>query len=212
MLRPLLVLAFLLAAWACAAPRAAAPETVQSDEPSVQSGGERRPAPEDLSGRPAETIRHTPLGGDWRVAIPAIGVDASIVAVGLEPDGSMGAPDEPDVVGWYRHGPAPGERGNVLLDGHVDWTNRQTGVPFFGVFWYLKNLNPGARVIVSDGAQEWVYEVTEKKRYRYDDPAGISVLQPADDSRLTMITCGGNFNRATRTYDTREIVIARLVG
>ena len=173
------------------------------------------PVPQEdlvLSGRPAETVRHTPLVGEWRISIPAIGVDAPIVALGLEPDGAMAAPDGPFEVGWYQHGPAPGEPGNVLMDGHVDWSDRQTGKPFTAVFWSLRNLGGGARVIISDGSREWTYEVTERQRYRFDDPAGVSVLQPTDDARLTMITCGGTFNRETRNYDVREIVIARLVS
>ena len=167
-----------------------------------------------LSGRPAEPVpRVTPLAGNWRLQIPDIKVDAEIVAVGLDPDGAMGSPEAPDVVGWYRYGPAPGEKGNALLDGHVDWTNQQTGVPFTGVFWDLSKLDHGDKVKVRDGDREFVYEVIDKKRYQFDDPAGVSLLQNTPgEARLTLITCGGTFNRATRSYDAREIVIARLAS
>lgn len=124
----------------------------------------------------------------------------------------MGSPDGPYDVGWYKYGPAPGEKGNVLLDGHVDWTNRQTGVPFSAVFWDLKTLKPGAKVSITDGDREFVYKVTEYRRYRWDDPEGVSVLQPTEDARITMITCGGQFDRTTRNYSMREVVIATLVS
>lgn len=165
-----------------------------------------------LSGRPATAIRRTPAMGDWRIAIPAIGIDATIVSVGLDPDGAMGSPDGPHDVGWYKYGPVPGEKGNVLLDGHVDWTNRQTGVAFGAVFWDLKTLKPGTKVTITDGEQEFVYQVTEYRRYRWDDPEGVSVLQPTQDPRITMITCGGQFDRASRNYSMREVVIAELVS
>lgn len=165
-----------------------------------------------LSGRPATAVRRTPAMGEWRISIPAIGVDAGLVSVGLDPDGAMGSPDGPYEVGWYKYGPSPGENGNALLDGHVDWTNRQTGVPFGAVFWDLKVLKPGARVNITDGEREFVYQVTEYRRYRWDDPEGVSVLQPTQDSRITMITCGGQFDRSTRNYSMREVVIATLVS
>ena len=186
-----------------------APQETQRVDPS-----EAQQVPKEdliLSGRPAPVVRHTPIAGDWKIVIPSIKVEAPIVAVGLEPDGSMGAPDTPEVVGWYKHGAAPGERGNVLMDGHVDWTNRQTGVPFTGVFWDLNTLDPGDQLKITDGSREFVYEVIDKKRFKATDPEGVSVLQPTQEPRITLITCGGNFNRATHTYDTREIIIGRLV-
>jgi hypothetical protein len=41
------------------------------------------------------------------IAIPAAGVDARVVPVGLRPDGAMEVP-EVDRAGWYRLGPRPG--------------------------------------------------------------------------------------------------------
>lgn len=144
--------------------------------------------------------------------LPQIGVDAPIVPVGLEPDGSMGAPSGPDEVGWYQYGPSPGQLGNVLLDGHVDWTDPATGRPRTAVFWDLTKLSAGSKVIFSAGERQYVYAVTEKRRYRWDDPEGASVLQPTTDTRVTLITCGGAFDRATRNYSMREVIIAHLVS
>ena len=63
----------------------------------------------------------------------------------------------------------------------------------------------------TDGTAQAVYQVAEHRRYRFDDPAGVDVLQPTDDSRLTLITCGGTFDRASRSYDQRDVVIALRV-
>lgn len=131
--------------------------------------------------------------------------------VGLDPDGAMAAPETPDVVGWYSFGPLPGQQGNVLLDGHVDWTNRQTGIPFGAVFWNLSKLPTGSLITITDGADQYVYSVTEKLRFHWEDPEGASVLQPTSDTRITLITCGGAFDRATRNYSMRDVVIAYLV-
>ncbi len=146
--------------------------------------------------------------GTWRLQIPDIGVDSPIVAVALESDGALGAPAGPDVVGWYQAGASPGGPGNALLDGHVDWTDRTTGIPRGAVFWSLRQLGAGSDIIFTDGVTAIVYQVVEKRRYRGDDPAGADVLQPTDDSRLTLITCGGTFDRSSRSYDQRDVIIA----
>jgi sortase (surface protein transpeptidase) len=152
-----------------------------------------------------------PAGG-WRLRIPQIGVDAPIVPVGLDPDGALAAPEGPDVVGWYRYGPTPGQRGNVLLDGHVDWTSRQTGIPHGAVFWNLTKLSPGSQITITEDTRDYVYAVSEKLRFHWQDAKGASVLQPSTDARITLITCGGAFDRATRNYSMRDVVIAHLVN
>ncbi len=196
------------------------PDGPTADSPSPDSGSTPAPgaAPPPPEPAPA-TAPAAPVSGarspeqeGWRISIPAIGVDAAMVTIGLEADGSMGAPATPDVAGWYLYGPAPGEPGNVLVDGHVDWTNPNTGIPFTGVFWGLRQLTSGDRVIINDGARDHAYHVVEKRTYRADDPAGVEVLQPTDDSRLTLITCGGIFDRATHSYLSREVVIAQYDG
>ena len=131
---------------------------------------------------------------------------------GDEADGALGAPTGPDEVGWYQFGPAPGNQGNVLLDGHVDWTDRTTGIPRGAVFYQLRSLGVGNQIVFTDGTAQAVYQVAKHRRYRFDDPAGVDVLQPTDDSRLTLITCGGTFDRASRSYDQRDVVIALRVS
>lgn len=160
----------------------------------------------------ASKSQGTPVIPDWAIAIPSLNIRSEVVAVGLEDDGAMQAPSGPDEVGWYQFGPTPGQQGNVLLAGHVDWTDRQTGRARGAVFWSLSRAPVGSEVVVSDGASDYMYYVAEKYRFAWDDPAGVSVLQPTEDYRLTLITCGGNFDRSTRSYNMRDVVIAYLVG
>lgn len=161
---------------------------------------------------PTPGIEVAPItNGTWRLQIPEIGVNHPITEVGLEASGALGAPTGPDEVGWYKWGPPPGAPGNVLMDGHVDWTDRATGRPRGGVFFYLRQLEPGNRITFSDGQKQVVYEVVEKRRYRWDDPNGVEVLQPTEDNRLTVITCGGTFDRGSHSYDQRDVVIAKMV-
>jgi len=186
-------------------PASAAPEPGVGPDPEAP-GGWTVPPP------PLSPTAVAPLGEGWRVLIPDIGVDAAMVSVGYDADGAMGAPEGPDEVGWFRYGVAPGKAGNALLDGHVDWTDRRTNQPRTGVFWNLARLRLGSHITVVSGGRKFVYAVAEKRRYRWDDPEGVAVLQPSADARITLITCGGVFDRTTRNYSMRDVVIAHLVS
>ncbi len=214
------------------------PPTPADPPPLVAGSGPLSPAVAQTASAPAGTVQRpvepaapivefapaapvpvaavpAPLGGvapaGWRLLIPEIGVNSPIVDVGLDPDGAMAAPPDPDVLGWYRYGGQPGGAGNALIGGHVDWTDRATGIPRGAAFFRLRQLNAGSRVTFTDGATEVVYQVAEKYRFRDNDPAAVRVLQPSNDSRLTLITCGGLFDRTTRSYDQRDVIIALRV-
>ncbi len=83
--------------------------------------------------------------------VAAIDVKASLMPVGIDPDGSVQIPPagRADVAGWYAPGPTPGEAGNAVLVGHVD---SRTAGP--GVFFNLGRLNPGDEITVrrNDGS------------------------------------------------------------
>lgn len=141
-----------------------------------------------------------------------MGIEAPVTPVGLDPDGAMAAPTGPWEVGWYYPGAKAGGPGNLLLDGHVDWTDRQTGVPFGAVFWRLRELGPGDEVYVTAGDRRFTYTVEKVVRVAWDDPAGVQYLQPTAVPSATIVTCGGQFDQASRNYSHRVIVVARLAA
>src|SRR5688572_14918504 len=76
-----------------------------------------------------------------RLMIPTIGVDAALVPAGLEPDGRMAAPEGPFEVVWYDFTPKPGDAGNAVLAGHVNWRDGSRAV-----FEGLHALRPHDRI------------------------------------------------------------------
>src|ERR1700675_4252460 len=56
-----------------------------------------------------------------RLLISRIGVNAKIEARGLDANRNMETPNDYRNVAWYNLGPTPGEPGNALMNGHVDW-------------------------------------------------------------------------------------------
>ena len=98
-----------------------------------------------------------PVGAPLRLQIPAIGVDAPIVPVGLRSDGAMEVPPAAEV-GWYRLGPRPGEPGSAVLAGHIDFDGRP------GAFFELLSIPPGAEIIVTGDLSSRRYVVTAREQ------------------------------------------------
>jgi hypothetical protein len=86
------------------------------------------------AGPPAEA-------GAVSIEIPAVGVDAPVVPVGLLADRTMEVPAV-DQAGWYEPGPRPGEAGPAVIVGHVDSRRGPA------VFFWLQELRPGDRIVV----------------------------------------------------------------
>lgn len=146
----------------------------------------------------------TTVSSPKTLEIPAIGLKAPIVPIGLAADGQMEAPNGPDIVGWYRYGPKPGESGNSLMTGHLDWKTQTA------VFWRLRELQPGAWLIVSleDGTKRQ-YIVEEVVSYPKEKAPIDRVFGFAIGSVITIITCDGKFDQDLHDYDRRLIVRAR---
>ncbi len=138
--------------------------------------------------------------------IPAIGVNAVIVAVGRDANGSMASPAGWFEIGWYRHGPRPGYPGSAALAGHLD-TN--TGAP--AAFWSLNQLIPGSEVIyqAADGTR-LTFVVEEVTSYPWDQVPLDRVFARGGDPRVALITCGGTWSRENRNYSLRTIAYGRL--
>ena len=142
-----------------------------------------------------------------RLVVPSIGVDAPVVALGLDEEGLMVSPNGPHPVGWYTFSPTPGNPGNTVLSGHRDW---RTGVT--GVFWRLGELVPGDRlsVVLADG-NEVTYEVVLSVLVGPDDMPVGEIVGQTQEEIITLITCEGAFDPATKEYDRRRIVWANRV-
>jgi sortase (surface protein transpeptidase) len=163
------------------------------------------PSPSPTS-RPTSTAAPTleAVGQPERLRIPRIGVDAPIVELGLTAAGAVEEPPGPDVVGWYRYGPRPGEPGNSFVTGHLDWKDRTA------VFWRLRELRAGDQVQVqSSNGRTHAFVVEEGASYRLADLRVDSVMGYAVGTVLTLFTCDGAFDQRTRDYDRRIVVRAR---
>lgn len=156
----------------------------------------------------------SPAEGDVPVAIniPDAEVDAEVELRQIV-DGQMLDPTGPWVVSWYEQTALVGTTGNAVMSGHVDYW--EVGP---AVFRNVANLQPGAeiRVIGQDGAT-YVYAMEYIERVYVADLTAEEVNSPrlvgnTDYAALTLITCGGEFDREAGEYLSRDIIRARLVS
>jgi sortase (surface protein transpeptidase) len=148
-----------------------------------------------------------PLPEPSQLAIPAIGLTASVNELGISPAGVMEDPADGKAVGWYRTSARPGQPGNAVMSGHLDWDR---GLAVFG---RLADLQVGQVIQVrgSDG-QLFTYAVEWNRSYLTKDVPLRTVLGPSgEDELLTLITCDGVFDRLTGDYLSRRFVRARLM-
>lgn len=163
-------------------------------------------APTPTTTAPPTTTTLPPMQ-PGRLRIPAIGVDAPIVPVGLNPDGSMEVPPATEV-GWYEPGVRPGNPvGSAVLAAHVDYGGQR------GAFFDLRSLPEGAEVLVSDEAGA-IHRFVVDTRLQVDkDELPIEELfRPTGDPTLTLITCGGAFDSGARHYEDNIVVRAAPVA
>ena len=142
-----------------------------------------------------------------RLWIPAIAVSTPLVRLGRLPDGSLEVPHDWDTAGWYDRGPRPGQPGPAVILGHVD---SRTGP---AVFYRLRVLRPEdiVRVGLADG-RILVFRVQRVRRYPKDEFPAEAVYLPTLNRELRLITCGGEFDYASRNYRDNIVVYARLVA
>jgi sortase (surface protein transpeptidase) len=143
-----------------------------------------------------------PQGEPARVVIPAIGVDVALVRLGLRADRSMEVPDF-GLAGWYARGPRPGHHGPAVIAGHVD---SRAGPD---VFFRLGDLVIGDRIHVEYDSGDHVTFIVTRTEQVPKDALPVELIWPLTNDRLlTLITCGGTFDRDVRSYRDNVIVYA----
>lgn len=160
---------------------------------------------------PARAALERPVADERRIVapepvgltIPAIGVDVALVGVGRNDDGSMEVPAF-GLAGWYLEGPRPGATGPAVIVAHYD----STAGP--DVFYDLGALTAGDRIFVArDDGSTATFVVQGREQRPKEALPGDRIWAPSAEPRLTLITCGGVFDRGTGHYTDNVIVYAR---
>jgi LPXTG-site transpeptidase (sortase) family protein len=145
-----------------------------------------------------------PAASAVRLRIPALDVDAPILALGMNGYGGFEVPTTAYDVGWYEFSATPGAAGNAVFGGHLNWRGS------LGVFDRLDELAPGDMVYVDTPAGTVSYRVTGSHFVAADTPFAQILGQRSGPATLTLFTCGGTFVRSAGEYDQRLVVNAVL--
>lgn len=167
--------------------------------------GSTDPGSSAVSESTAPTLPPSP---PLRIRIPAIGVNAPLMGLGLTPTGSLDAPpaEREDLAGWYEAGTAPGETGTAIVAGHVDNADGPS------VFYRLGALEKGGAIEVErrDGSTA-TFTVDAVEVYDTDHFPDEKVYGAAPRPELRVITCGGRYSPRTG-YEGNVVVFAHLTG
>ncbi|WP_409294685.1 sortase domain-bontaining protein [Peribacillus sp. SCS-26] len=140
-----------------------------------------------------------------RIIIPSIKVDAKIERVGLLGNNQPDVPKDDRNAAWFEPGTKPGRIGSAVIDGHVD---NKSGP---AVFFRLKELKPGAEIILLDKkSKKMVFSVERKKSYPYNEAPIKEIFGTRDKARLNLITCTGLYDRSTNNHEKRLVVYSKL--
>jgi len=172
------------------------------DRETTKSPARAKPKPKPKP-KPVRTQMPPP---EW-IRIPAIGVSAPVIPLGLNSDRTLQVPRDFSDTGWFTGGPEPGERGAAVIVGHVDSRSGPA------VFYRLRALRAGdvIRIRLKDGSGIR-YVVTRglsapKNRF----PTEL-VYARTKQPTLRLVTCDGAFDTSTGHYVDNYIVLAKIAS
>lgn len=178
-------------------------------EPSTEPSTEPEPAPEPVPEPSTPEVEVLPASTPVRVRVEKVGVDSTLMELGLQEDGTVEVPPtgEGTPAGWYRNSPTPGERGPAVLLGHVGNAHGR-----LGVFGRLKELVPGDVVEVdrADGSTA-VFTVDRSVSYERSEFPTNEIYGNTDDAQLRLITCD-SYSAWTGRWEANHVVYATLDG
>lgn len=161
--------------------------------------------------RAASSARKSAVAGAGppvQLELPALGVRAHVQHV-VTTDGVLGVPDNPADVGWWTgSAPAGSSTGSTVIDGHVDAA--ATGP---GALFHLTDLAAGDRILVTTTTGLVVrYRVTGRRVFVKHQGLPADLFVTTGAARLVLITCGGPFDSATRSYQDNIVILGTPAG
>lgn len=166
----------------------------------VTSIGDR---PKDQAPLPASSAEVVPI--PVQIDIPSLRVATGVLPVGLDAAQAVDIPTDITKVGWYELGVPPGaSRGSAVIVGHRD--GKEQG---HGVFYDLGRLSPGDQISVVNSAQKTLtYRVVARQFISKKRLPVQELFAVTGPPRLTLISCGGYYDRDNGGYQDNVVVTA----
>lgn len=142
-----------------------------------------------------------------QIMIPKLDVNAPVMRLGLAANHTVAVPplENHNLAGWYDGSVTPGQQGTSVILGHVDSI---TGI---SVFFYIKTLHRGNQIkIMRANGSEAIFTVDGVQKVVKSSFPTSDVYGQVKYPGLRLITCGGQFDTATRQYLDDIVVYAHL--
>jgi hypothetical protein len=150
-----------------------------------------------------DVLAARPVTTPVRVTIPALDVDGPVLPAGVNSESELDVPPDAGTLVWYRHGPSPGERGSAVVAGHLNWR----GVS--GLFADLAATPIGAEITVGyDDGSKQSFVVSSVELVPKPAVSVNGVFARGGARVLRLVTCGGEFDDAVRSYRSNVVVTA----
>ena len=145
-----------------------------------------------------------PSGRPMVLHLPTLNVTAHVDPVDSS-DGVLQVPEDISRVGWWQHSAHPGSStGSTVLDGHID-----SAVAGEGALFHLAELAPGDPITVTTSTSATIaYRVQARRVYVKQDGLPADLFTQQGPARLVIISCGGTFNKQTRSYEENIAIYA----
>ncbi len=180
---------------------ASAPPAAPSHTASRNPAGQSPPATATAS---PQTVAPAPT----RLEIPRLRIAMAIQPVGVAGDGEMALPGDPADLGWYAYGPRPGDvAGATVLAAHLDYPGYGRGP-----LAEAEKLRPGDTLTVRSGSTARRYAVTAVRHVAKKSLDLEALFARDGPARIHIVTCGGTFDRSTRSYDENVVVVATPIA
>ncbi|WP_347861101.1 class F sortase [Salimicrobium sp. PL1-032A] len=175
-----------------------------NSEVATSSGIQLKKEFSPSSDEKAESTSPTP-GSPEHIRIPSIGVDAPIIATGLDENNEMVVPDNGEEVAWFEPGREPGEEGNAVLAGHVDDYSGPA------VFFDLEKLQPGDEITITDERDmAWTFIVDKVEAYPLGEAPIRDIFGPEQGRKMNLLTCTGLYDASAGTHEERLAVYTTM--
>ena len=140
------------------------------------------------------------------VDIKKIGATSTLEPMGLNEDRTIQTPplDKVEQAGWYSLGPAPGDVGPAVVMGHINGNGKK------GIFARLAEPKAGDKVTITRDGKPLSFTITRVDTVPKDRFPTAQVYSDTQRPEIRLITCGGDLDRAARSYLSNVVAYGTL--
>jgi sortase (surface protein transpeptidase) len=141
----------------------------------------------------------------YKVELPTMGRTQPIVRVGIDKDRRMVVPKNARDVAWLDQGPIPGRTRNVVLAGHINYSGQRGSFEGIGRMKKREDI-----YLVLKNGKKMHFKVAWVCTFPKDTPHAAQIMGNTKVTSVTLVSCGGTYDRSAGTHDKRVVVRGEL--